>query len=241
MTPQILVRTLAATLLALPVLASAQQAFTTHTLNMRAGPAPDFPVVAVLPQGSSVMIQGCISDFSWCDVQLPDNGRGWVYAEYLSHPYQGSYVPVRNMGSSIGIPILAFGLAAYWANHYRDRSWYNNQSQWDHYWPRPPHGHPPPLRPPQVRPPHIGHPPPPLRPPQVRPPPVRPPHIGHPPPRPRPPMDVRPPQRPQPPIDVRPPQRPHPGDRPPAVNRPGSGGDNQGGGRQGDGGGHRQR
>ena len=214
MTTKTLVRCLAAAALVLPALASAQQAFTTHLLNMRAGPAQDFPVVAVLPQGTNLMVQGCTSDFSWCDVQLPDNGRGWVYAEYLSYPYHGNNVPVRSMGASIGIPILVFGLGAYWASHYRDRPWYNNQSQWDHHRPRPPQGRPPYQRPP---------------------------NIGHPPPRPHPPIEGRPPSRPHPgdrPPGVRPPR---PDNRPDQGHRPGGGqgGHQGGGGRPGGGGEHR--
>ena len=61
---------------AVPVLASAQQAFTSQYVNMRAGPAADYPVVTTLPQGTSLMVQGCVNDFTWCDVQLPDSGRG---------------------------------------------------------------------------------------------------------------------------------------------------------------------
>ena len=139
MTSKLLVKTLAAALLAVPVLASAQQAFTSQYVNMRAGPAADYPVVTTLPQGTSLMVQGCVNDFTWCDVLLPDSGRGWVSAEYLSYPYQGNNVPVRNWGATIGIPIVVFGLGAYWASHYRDRPWYNNQSQWD----RPPNVRPP--------------------------------------------------------------------------------------------------
>lgn len=216
MTSTKLFRHAAVALLALPALASAQQAFTTHQLNVRAGPAADYPVVTVLPAGASVMVQGCISDFSWCDVELP-GGRGWVYAEYLSYPYQGNNVPVRNMGANIGIPILAFGLAAYWASNYRDRPWYHNQSQWDSHRPRPPYGGPP-----TARPPGIGHPPP------------RPP-IAVQPPRPRPPTGVQPPPRPHPgdrPQNGRPPNRPQPEGRPPSGNQ-GHGGRPPGGGRPG--------
>ena len=75
-TSKLLVKTLAAALLAVPVLASAQQAFTSQYVNMRAGPAADYPVVTTLPQGTSLMVQGCVNDFTWCDVQLPDSGRG---------------------------------------------------------------------------------------------------------------------------------------------------------------------
>ena len=201
------IRTLArrlawAAALALPLAANAQQAFTTHLLNLRAGPAQDFPIVATLPQGAEVMIQGCTSDYAWCDVQTPNALRGWVYAQYLSHPFQGNPVPVNSMGATIGIPVLTFALGAYWANHYRDRSWYHNQSQWDRpYYPqRPPHRPPPPMRPPH------GALPPPRPLPDVRPPrpDYRPPHV-------RPQPDNRPPHvRPLP--DNRPPQG---GQRPP--------------------------
>ena len=60
MTSKLLVKTLAAALLAVPVLASAQQAFTSQYVNMRAGPAADYPVVTTLPQGTSLMVQGCV-------------------------------------------------------------------------------------------------------------------------------------------------------------------------------------
>ena len=91
------------------------------------------------------MIQGCTSDYAWCDVQTPNALRGWVYAQYLSHPFQGNPVPVSSMGATIGIPVLTFALGAYWASHYRDRPWYHNQSQWNRpYYPqRPPHRPPP--------------------------------------------------------------------------------------------------
>ena len=220
-----LARRLAWAALALPLVASAQQAFTTHLLNLRAGPAQDFPIVATLPQGAEVMIQGCTSDYAWCDVQTPNALRGWVYAQYLSHPFQGNPVPVNSMGAAIGIPVLTFALGAYWANHYRDRPWYHNQSQWDRpYYPhRPPNRPPPPMRPP-----HGALPPPrPL-------PDVRPPRPDNRPPPIRPQPDNRPPLvRPQP--DNRPPHvRPLPDNRPPHVvprpdNRPGHmGGDRPG-------------
>ena len=220
-----LARRLAWAALALPLAASAQQAFTTHLLNLRAGPAQDFPIVATLPQGAEVMIQGCTSDYAWCDVQTPNALRGWVYAQYLSHPFQGNPVPVNSMGAAIGIPVLTFALGAYWANHYRDRPWYHNQSQWDRpYYPhRPPNRPPPPMRPP-----HGALPPPrPL-------PDVRPPRPDNRPPPIRPQPDNRPPLvRPQP--DNRPPHvRPLPDNRPPHVvprpdNRPGHmGGDRPG-------------
>ena len=66
-------------LLALPGVAFAQQqAYTNSPVNMCAGPAEDYPAVAQLPGGVPVTVMGCVSDYSWCDVVVP-NLRGWVY------------------------------------------------------------------------------------------------------------------------------------------------------------------
>ncbi|MFM0012211.1 SH3 domain-containing protein [Paraburkholderia sediminicola] len=142
----------AASLLALPAVASAQsQAYTNSTVNVRAGPASDYPVVAQLPGGVPVSVMGCISNYQWCDVAAP-NLRGWVYAARLSYPYQGSNVPVMSYGTVIGLPIVTFSIGTYWGNYYRGRPWYGQQSRWAHHPPPPPPrpgaGRPPGWRPP---------------------------------------------------------------------------------------------
>ncbi|QQC64185.1 SH3 domain-containing protein [Paraburkholderia ginsengisoli] len=151
---------MAAGLLALPGAADAQsQAFTSSTVNVRAGPASDYPIVAQLPGGVPVTVMGCLSNYQWCDVAAP-NLRGWVYASRLSSPYQGGNVPLMNYGTVLGLPILGFSIADYWGNYYRGRPWYNQQSRWSH------HAPPPPPRPGAGRPPgghqpgHPGGPPP---------------------------------------------------------------------------------
>lgn len=89
----------AAGLLVLPAVAFAQsQAYTSSTVNVRAGPASDYPVVTQLPGGVPVTVMGCVSNYQWCDVAAP-NLRGWVYAGRLSYPYQGSNVPVMSYGT----------------------------------------------------------------------------------------------------------------------------------------------
>jgi uncharacterized protein YraI len=139
-------------LLTLPGLAFAQtQAYTNSPVNLYAGPADDYPAVSQLPGGVPVTVMGCVSGYTWCDVELPDL-RGWVYAGNLSYPYQGSNVPILNYGTVIGLPIVTFSLGAYWGSHYRGRPWYNDQERWAHHPPPPPgrggpppgHGGPPP-------------------------------------------------------------------------------------------------
>ncbi len=142
----------AAGLMALPAVAFAQsQAYTNSSVNVRAGPARDYPIVTQLPGGYPVTVMGCISSYHWCDVAAP-NLRGWVYAGRLSYPYQGSNVPVMSYGTVIGLPIVTFSIGTYWGNYYRGRPWYSQQSRWAHHRPPPPPkpgaGRPPGGRPP---------------------------------------------------------------------------------------------
>jgi uncharacterized protein YraI len=120
-------------LVVLPGVAFAQsQAITNVPADLRAGPAGDYPVVAQLPGGAPVTVMGCVAGYSWCDVALP-NLRGWVYGGSLSYPYQGNDVPILQYGPSIGLPIVAFSLGAYWNSYYRGRPWYNDRGRWENH------------------------------------------------------------------------------------------------------------
>lgn len=130
--------------LTLPLAAAAQQAFTRGALNLRAGPAPDYPVVATLGGGQPVDVLGCTNGYSWCDVVLPDGLRGWVYAPSLDYAYEQQRVPLATYGAVIGVPIVAFTLGSYWSNHYRDRSWYGDRRWWGQRPPPPVQGWRPP-------------------------------------------------------------------------------------------------
>lgn len=201
-------------LAALPTASLAQSAYAAKELNLRAGPSTDYPVVAVLPASTAVFVQGCLSDYRWCDV-VAGPSRGWVYAGNIVYPYRGANVPVATYGAAIGFGVLAFSVANYWDSHYVGRPWYPQRHLWInrpppvHYGPggrppgyRPPGGHPPR---PGFRPPG-GHPPPPGARPQGghRPPPGARPQDGH-----RPPPGVRP-------HDGRSPQRVQPGGQHPS-------------------------
>ena len=112
--------------------ASAQTAaYTSGPVDLYAGPSGDYPVVSQIGPGVPVTVMGCVSDYSWCDITVPGL-RGWVYAGYLSYPYQGGYVPLTDYGASIGLPIVAFSLGAYWGSFYRDRPWYGERDRWAH-------------------------------------------------------------------------------------------------------------
>jgi len=143
---------LASVLLAIPFATSAQDAFTTRTVNVRAGPDTSYPAVAVLGGGAPVQVMGCLDDWSWCDVGFEDN-RGWVYAPYLSYVYQGARVPFYTYAPSFGIPIIGFSIGSYWDRYYRGRSWYGRRDYWEQREPRHarPSGPPPRSTPPSFR------------------------------------------------------------------------------------------
>ena len=107
-----------------------EQAYTTKSAHLRAGPARDYPVVAILAPGVQITIGGCLSDFTWCEVILADSNRGWMYAGNLSYVYNGSYVPILSSGNLIGLGIIAFSIGTYWDTHYHGRPWYRERQQW---------------------------------------------------------------------------------------------------------------
>jgi uncharacterized protein YraI len=133
-------------LLALPGAALAQLAYTSKDAHLRAGPARDYPVIAILVAGSEVAVQGCLGDYSWCDV-LAGPDRGWVYAANLEYPYGSGYVPLLDYGAAIGIAVIGFTLFDYWADHYPARPFYRDRDQWA-YRPRPPRAVGPGIAPP---------------------------------------------------------------------------------------------
>ena len=210
----------AALALTMPAIAQAQQAQTAKWVNLRAGPARDYPLVVSFPPGVPIAVQGCVDGYGWCDVIGPSGERGWVYAGNIVYPYQSGYVPITQYGAVIGFPVVTFVIGNYWGDYYRGRPWYGSMNRW--------HNHPPPVWRPPSRPPGWRPPPPRPFPPQVQPPRPRPPSIQ--PPRPQPPSVRPPPPRPQPQPSVGGPRPP--GERPgrPDGGRPGGG--RQDGGRQ---------
>ncbi len=134
--------------LILPVAAAAQQAFTRGPVNLRAGPSGDYPTVARLGPGQPLDVIGCTNGYGWCDVVLPDELRGWVAAQSLDYAYEDQRVPLATYGASIGVPIVGFAIGNYWADNYRDRSWYGDRRYWGNRQPPPVQGWRP-ERPPQ--------------------------------------------------------------------------------------------
>lgn len=126
-----LVASLGVLLLAAVGVASAQDAYTSRPMNVRAGPNRDYPMVAQLDAGAPLDVHGCLNDWSWCDVSSDDT-RGWIYAGGVSFVYQGGRVPLYSYGPRLGLPIITFSLMTYWGDYYRTRPWYGQRNDWAH-------------------------------------------------------------------------------------------------------------
>ena len=106
-----------------------ETAYVSADVHLRAGPARDYPAVAILRPGVTISVVGCLSDYVWCDV-IVGHDRGWVYGGYIAYPYQGTYVPVITYGPMIGISPVTFNLGIYWDEYYRARPWYPQRELW---------------------------------------------------------------------------------------------------------------
>lgn len=113
-------------------LAQAQYpALTAKPVNLRAGPSRDYPIIAVLPNGFQVFVQGCLSDYAWCDV-VAGYERGWVYAGNILFNYDNDMRPILNWGPVIGIGVIGFAFNDYWPRYYANRPWFGERHRWEH-------------------------------------------------------------------------------------------------------------
>lgn len=126
-----------------------QMAWAAKTVHLRAGPARDYPAVAILSAGTALEVMGCLRGYTWCDV-VAGPYRGWVYAANIRFRWDGREVPAPDVGAQLGIGIIGFILGEYWADHYRDQHFFRDRDRWPGRRPPPtaPSPAPPPAAPP---------------------------------------------------------------------------------------------
>ncbi|WP_052341562.1 SH3 domain-containing protein [Salinarimonas rosea] len=124
----------------------AYPAEVSRDLNLRAGPGTNYQVIATMPGGVVVDVEGCRG--SWCRVDY--RGRsGWASARYLGEPSvrRGPRAPAPDYGyrervrPAPGIT-FEFGFGAD-RDYYDDRRWRDDDRHWrddDRHWRRPGRG-----------------------------------------------------------------------------------------------------
>lgn len=113
--------------------AAAATATTTNSVNVRAGPGKTFPTASWFLSGTPVTVEGCLSDWQWCDVSA-GRDRGWVYARYLSYRSNDTVVTIQRGGASLGLPQTEFDLVPYWDAHFQNQTWYSRKAYWQRRW-----------------------------------------------------------------------------------------------------------
>jgi len=119
----------AALLMLVPASAFAAQGYTVATVNMLAGPDPQYPLIYTLDAGTPVDVQGCTEGWQWCDV-IAVGSRGWVAGPYIEYLYNNQPVFVSDYGPRIGIPVVTFAIGAYWGRYYINRPFYRDRTRW---------------------------------------------------------------------------------------------------------------
>ncbi len=96
-----------AALLTLSFSALAQSSvIATTDLNVRSGPGPQYPVIAMLGAGETTALNGCLENSKWCAVAT-NAGEGWVYSDYLTGDFGGTQVVVTQRPATSGVKLVA--------------------------------------------------------------------------------------------------------------------------------------
>ncbi|WP_319497793.1 SH3 domain-containing protein [uncultured Cohaesibacter sp.] len=128
---------LALTLFGSKLATAATASVVVTNLNLRAGPSTQFPVVTVLPAGGRVLTNGCLADYSWCDVSF-GTYRGWVAARYIQVVYQGTPVIITPaVAPRLSVAVVQFS-QAYWTRYYSAYPWYGRWGVYAPYYAPPP-------------------------------------------------------------------------------------------------------
>ena len=88
--------------------AEARAGYAVDELELKAGPARRYKTVGYAPPDSRLEINGCLPDWTWCDVTTR-RSRGWVNARDIEAEDAGRRV---EYGSPWNVPLLSFNLGA---------------------------------------------------------------------------------------------------------------------------------
>jgi uncharacterized protein YraI len=101
-----LLATAAGLLITGSALAQTATATATLDLNIRSGPGPQHPVVGVISSGGTVLVQGCLDQSMWCQVDYSGT-IGWAYSDYLVVDTQGQAIVLTERPAELIGPVEA--------------------------------------------------------------------------------------------------------------------------------------
>jgi len=100
------------------------------TLNVRAGPNGNYPIIGKIRAGSPVNIRNCIQGYRWCDVST-GGFRGWVAGKNVRTRYRDRNDNVSLLGQLLGISTVTYNERTYWGENYYDRDFYRTKYGWN--------------------------------------------------------------------------------------------------------------
>lgn len=90
-----------------PPIAGPIAVVNTGALNVRSGPSPAYPSVAVVTSGQQLLLIGRNASATWVKVQIPNGVQGWVNAYYLQTSVSVVTLPIADApvdpGYAIGV------------------------------------------------------------------------------------------------------------------------------------------
>lgn len=109
--------------------ASAVPGYATPRLEIKAGPDVDYPTVARVRYDAPLEINGCLRNWTWCDVTTR-RGRGWVHGRDITAQRDGRRV---EYGAPWGVPQFSFNFDTYWDKNYRGQQFYGERNRWQRH------------------------------------------------------------------------------------------------------------
>jgi uncharacterized protein YraI len=136
-----------ACIFALPVRAA--DGWSAARVHLRTGPDTHYPVVAVVPSGAGLLINGCLNAWTWCDVSW-GGARGWMAGRYIQTAYNHRRAYIADSGPYAHVPVVVYRDARRhdprfepqrdrWMNRHGNggRGWrYDGRGGWSHPSPR---------------------------------------------------------------------------------------------------------
>lgn len=92
---------------AIPAFAQSADAIAATDLNVRSGPGPQYTVVGVIPGGETAMVEGCLDEASWCQVNFGEVS-GWSSSYYLAVNVQEQAVPLTMRPAEVTVNSVTY-------------------------------------------------------------------------------------------------------------------------------------